>query len=126
MAYLDRRQNWGALMDEFEAWSRTLDSKLVLAALSKNSVPAAEYRAVKDVMDDPQLAHRKAFNEVTDAGGTFKVLNPAFRMSDSRTAAGPKAPVLGEHTLAVLRDAGFSADAIGALNVRAKSVETPK
>ena len=124
--YLDRRQNWGELMDEFEVWSKKLTSEQVLDVLGKNSVPAAEYRAVKDVMADPQLAHRKAFNAVADVGGTFKVLNPAFRMSDSRTAAGPRAPALGEHTRVVLQDAGFAADEINALHMRAKPGGAPQ
>lgn len=124
--YLDRRQNWGELMDEFEIWSKKRTSIDVLAALARNSVPAAEYRAVKDVMADPQLAHRKAFNEVADVGGSFKVLNPAFRMSDSRTAAGPRAPALGEQTHSVLQDAGFSTDEIKALHVCSKAGRSPQ
>ena len=113
--YLDRRANWGALMDEFEIWSKARASKDVLEALARNSVPSAEYRTVKDTMGDPQLAHRGAFSPVHDAGGSFKVLNPPFRMSASRTKAGERAPRLGEHTDHVLEAAGFSAVEIKAL-----------
>lgn len=106
--YLDRRNNWALLMDEFEAWSRTLTNAQVLAALEKAGVPAAAYRTVREAMADPQLVHRKSFNEVADAGGTFKALNPPFRLSASRTAAGPRAPALGEHTGDVLAEAGLT------------------
>jgi crotonobetainyl-CoA:carnitine CoA-transferase CaiB-like acyl-CoA transferase len=95
--YLDRRANWGDLMDEFEVWSTRLTSVECLEALARHNVPAAEYRTVKQVLADPQIAHRGALAEVGDAGGTFKVLNPPFRMTASRTRAGRRAPALGEH-----------------------------
>jgi CoA:oxalate CoA-transferase len=114
-AYLDRRANWSALMDEFEAWSTRLSCADCLAALQANSVPAAAYRTVRQAMADPQLAHRGAFSEVTDAGGTFQALNPPFHMSASAARAGARAAALGEHTRKVLSAAGFNADEIAAL-----------
>ncbi len=109
--YLDRRANWGTLMDEFETWSKGLSSAECLQVLDRNSVPAAAYRTVRQAMADPQLAHRGAFNEVRDAGGSFKALNPPFRMSASATTVGPRAPALGEHTRDVLGALGFAEDA---------------
>ncbi len=114
--YLDRRQNWGDLMDEFEAWSTRLSTAEVLEALAKNSVPAAAYRQVKDVLNDPQIAHRQALDEVKDAGGTFKVLKPPFRMSAADVSAGRFAARLGEHTETVLKQAGLTDSDIKALN----------
>jgi crotonobetainyl-CoA:carnitine CoA-transferase CaiB-like acyl-CoA transferase len=100
--YLDRRANWGALMDEFEVWSKTRTTTEVLAALERNTVPSAAYRTVAEAMADPQLAHRNAFTEVHDKGGTFKVLNPPFRMSQSRASAATFSAALGEHTEEIL------------------------
>ena len=100
--YLDRRANWGVLMDEFEAWSKGLFSAECLRVLARNSVPAAAYRSVREAMADPQLQHRGAFGEVADAAGSFKALNPPFRMSASATSVGGRAPALGEHTREVL------------------------
>jgi CoA:oxalate CoA-transferase len=100
--YLDRRTNWGVLMDEFEAWSKGLSSAECLRVLARNSVPAAAYRSVREAMADPQLRHRGAFGEVADAAGSFKALNPPFRMSASATSVGGRAPALGEHTREVL------------------------
>jgi crotonobetainyl-CoA:carnitine CoA-transferase CaiB-like acyl-CoA transferase len=104
--YLDRRNNWGTLLDEFEAWSRALSTKDCLKALDAAGVPASAYRTVREAMADPQMAHRDALAKVEDAGGTFKVLNPPFRMSGSATRAGPRAPALGEHTREALQEAG--------------------
>jgi crotonobetainyl-CoA:carnitine CoA-transferase CaiB-like acyl-CoA transferase len=113
--YLDRRNNWGDLMDEFEVWSKARSNAECLEALDKAGVPAAAYRTVKEAMADPQLAHRKAFNEVADGGGTFRALNPPFRMSASRTAAGPRVAALGEHTRDVLSSIGLTEAEIAAL-----------
>jgi CoA:oxalate CoA-transferase len=100
--YLDRRANWGLLMDEFEAWSKVHSSAACLSALERNSVPAAAYRTVREAVADPQLQHRGALGEVEDAGGTFKALNPPFRMSASATTVRRRAPGLGEHTREVI------------------------
>ncbi len=113
--YMDRRSNWSELMDEFEAWSKTHTSQDVLAALERNSVPAAAYRTVAKVMEDPQLAHRQAFTEVRDGGGTFKALNPPFRLSASATSTGDFSAALGQHTAEVLAEAGLGRDDIAAL-----------
>ena len=113
--YMDRRSNWAELMDELEQWSRTLPSKDVLAALDRSNVPASPYRTVQEVMGDPQLEHRHAFAEVADTSGTFKALNPPFRLSASETRAGAFAAALGEHTAEVLAEAGLASDEVARL-----------
>ena len=102
-------------MDEFEAWSSQLPSAECLAVLDRNNVPAAAYRTVRDALSDPQLAHRGAFSEVSDRGGSMKVLNPPFRMSASTVGAGAHVAALGEHTREVLAEAGLSDTEIDAL-----------
>ena len=110
--YADRRDNWKDLMEGIETWSRTLSTAQCLAALSQNGVPSSAYRTVAQALSDPQLAHRGALAEVADGGGTFKVMNLPFRMSENRVAAGRRAATLGEHTVAVLRESGLSEDEI--------------
>lgn len=106
--YLDRRNNWGAFMDEFEAWSKTLSTKDCLAVLDRTGVPASAYRTVREAMLDPQIEHRNAFATVKDAGGTFKALNMPFRMSGSDNACQPFCAELGEHSREVLARLGYS------------------
>ncbi len=113
--YIDRRGNWAELMDEFEAWSSQLSSVDCLDVLKRNNVPAAAYRTVREAMDDPQIAHRNAFADVQDAGGSMKVLGPPFKMSASDTAPGAWVASLGEHTREVLEQAGLSTEEIAAL-----------
>jgi crotonobetainyl-CoA:carnitine CoA-transferase CaiB-like acyl-CoA transferase len=113
--YPDRRANWGMLIDELELWSRQLPSAEVQAVFDRHGVPASPYRTVREAMADPQLEHRLSFAEVHDAGGSFRVLNPPFRLSAAQAAAQPHVAALGEHSAAVLAELGYSADEIAAL-----------
>jgi CoA:oxalate CoA-transferase len=112
--YNDRRGNWAGLMDGIETWSRTLSTADCLVTLNEYGVPSSAYRSVAEALADPQIAHRGALAEVEDDGGTFKVMNLPFRMSDTRVSAGPRAATLGEHTLTYLRDSGLTEDEIAA------------
>jgi crotonobetainyl-CoA:carnitine CoA-transferase CaiB-like acyl-CoA transferase len=110
--YSDRRENWADLMDGAERWSRTLTTDKCITELNGAGVPCSAYRTVAEAMNDPQIAHRGALSEVRDEGGTFKVLNLPFRMSGATVSAGKRMATLGEHTVALLREAGLSQDEI--------------
>src|SRR5438067_9825996 len=113
--YPDRRANWGQLIDELEVWSKELSSAEVQAIFDRHGVPSSPYRTVKQAMDDPQLAHRGSFTEIHDAGGTFRALNPPFRMSAAEAAAKPFVAALGEHTEPVLAELRYTPAEITAL-----------
>jgi crotonobetainyl-CoA:carnitine CoA-transferase CaiB-like acyl-CoA transferase len=110
--YSDRRENWAELMNGVETWSRTLTTEKCLAELNGHGVPCSSYRTVAEALRDPQVAHRGALSEVSDGGGTFKVLNLPFRMSATNVSAAKRMATLGEHTVALLRETGLSEDEI--------------
>jgi crotonobetainyl-CoA:carnitine CoA-transferase CaiB-like acyl-CoA transferase len=114
--YADRRLNWHLFMDELEHWSRQLATDECQAAFERFGVPSSRYRTVEEAMTDAQLAHRDAFTEVRDAAGTFLTLNPPFRFSDAPAAARPFASRLGEHSDAVLAEAGYTPHEIDAFH----------
>ena len=113
--YLDRRRHWGDLVDELELWSTELTTAEVQAIFDRHGVPSSPYRTVKEAMADPQLAHRHAFAEIADAGGSFLALNPPFRLSAAAVGAQPFAAALGEHTEPVLAELGYTPAEIAAL-----------
>jgi crotonobetainyl-CoA:carnitine CoA-transferase CaiB-like acyl-CoA transferase len=113
--YPDRRVNWGELIDELEAWSKQHTTREVQALFDRHGVPSSPYRSVREAMADPQLAHRQAFAEVHDAGGTFRALNPPFRFSGAEAAAVPYVVALGENTEEVLTELGYSPAEIAVL-----------
>jgi len=116
-AYSDRRNNWGLFIDELELWSTTLTTAECQAAFDAAGVPASPYRTVREVMADPQLAHREAFTEVQDKGGRFKVVNPPFRLSAARVQVSSFAADLSEHGREILELVGYTSDEIERLAV---------
>jgi len=119
--YNDRRANWGELIDELESWSKERTTEEVQALFDRHGVPSSPYRTVKAAMADPQLAHRRAFTDINDAGGTFQALNPPFRMSETPGAASPRVASLGEHTEELLAEIGYNRGQIADLVSPAKS-----
>jgi len=113
--YADRRTHWGELMEEVEGWSRPRSSAEVQRVFAAHGVPSSPYRTVKEAMADPQLAHRGAFTEVQDRGGSFLALNPPFRLSRTHAAAQPFVAALGEHSAALLAELGYGEAEIAAL-----------
>ena len=110
--YPDRRSNWGEFVDLLETWSTTMSTAECQAAFDAAGVPSSPYRTVQEVLADPQLAHRGALTEVNDKGGTFKVLNPPFRLSAAPVRVAGFAASLGEHTREILELAGYAAEEI--------------
>ncbi len=110
--FADRRDNWGHFIDLLEIWSTTLSTADCQAAFDATGVPASAYRTVKEVLADPQLAHRGALAEVHDKGGSFKVMNPPFRLSAAPVQVGRFSAGLGEHTREILERAGYAAEEI--------------
>jgi crotonobetainyl-CoA:carnitine CoA-transferase CaiB-like acyl-CoA transferase len=112
--YSDRRENWAALINGVEEWSRSVSTEKCLAALNDEGVPSSAYRTVAEALRDPQIAHRGALAKVEDGGGTFKVMNLPFRMSGATVSAAKRMSTLGEHTLSLLKESGLSEDEISA------------
>jgi crotonobetainyl-CoA:carnitine CoA-transferase CaiB-like acyl-CoA transferase len=113
--YPDRRRNWGELIEELEDWSRERSTEQVQAVFDRHGVPSSPYRTVKQAMTDPQIAHRGAFAEVHDAGGSFQALNPPFQLSVTPAAAAPSVASLGEHTEELLSEIGYTPEQISGL-----------
>jgi CoA:oxalate CoA-transferase len=110
--YPDRRSNWGHFVDVLETWSTTLTTADCQATFDAAGVPCSPYRTVKEVLADPQLAHRGALAEVEDKGGTFKVVNAPFRLSGASVQVARFAPLLGEQTREILELASYAAEEI--------------
>jgi len=111
----DRNANWATLLALTEEWTMERDAEEAEAILSRHGVPCARYRDLDEVLDDPQLAARGAFAQVSDGAGTFKVPNPPFHMSGSRVEARDYVARLGQDAGDVLAGIGVNADAVAAL-----------
>jgi CoA:oxalate CoA-transferase len=110
--YPDRRKHWGDFIDLLETWTTTLTTAECQIALDAAGVPSSPYRTVSEVLADPQLAHRGALAEVRDAGGSFKVVNPPFRLSAAPVQVASFVATLGQHSREILESAGYAGEEI--------------
>ncbi|SOZ16947.1 putative caiB/baiF CoA-transferase family protein [Cupriavidus taiwanensis] len=120
---LERNDGRVARVDEIDAaiadWTRTQTVESALAVLRDAQVPSGRIYTVKDIAEDPHYRARGVIESVTSAGGlTVEVPGVVPKLSASPGAIHDRAPALGEHTDAVLRQAGFDDAAIADLRAR--------
>jgi len=111
-----RAQRATELDEAIGAWTRTLDSVAVLAALREADVPAGRIYNAGDIAHDPHYRARDMIQEITSARG-LKVEMPGIvpKLSTHPGAIRHRAPTLGEHTDAVLRGVGLDDEALRTL-----------
>ena len=103
-----RFRNREALIAEIEAVTTTKPVDHWLAAFQEAGVPCAPIQHFGQVFNDPHLLARDFFWDAPHSrAGMVRQLGSPMRLSDTPVRRGPAAPVFGEHSEAVLREAGF-------------------
>lgn len=98
------------------AWTRTLPSADLLAALHAAAVPAGLVFTPADMAADPHFAFREALVEVEDPEvGPLLMPAPAPRLSRTPSTVRWAGPRLGQHTEQVLQQAGLTEPDVAAL-----------
>lgn len=85
------------------------------ARLTAADVPCATVLSISEIVEHPQLAHREVLTEVDTPFGVTRVPGPPFLLAEGGGAVKSCAPRLGQHTDAILHEAGFDDDAIARL-----------
>lgn len=80
--------------------------------LDRNSVPAAEVYDIDDVVNDPQIKHRRL---ITSSGSKIPRLTSPIRFDRPGKRMNNLAPQLGQDTRKVLRELGYSNEDISRL-----------
>ena len=108
----------GALLDDAFALRTTAEWLSILAAAR---VAAAEPRPAQASAFLANPEHQRCGRAAElrdDAGGWVREVGTLFRVSDAELPPHRGAPALGEHTEAILTDAGYSATRVDALRER--------
>jgi formyl-CoA transferase len=102
-----------------EAWTGTLGLDVALDKLTAASVPSGRIYSAKDIAEDPHYRARGVIEKVRSADG-LEVDVPGIipKLSGNPGEIHARGPTLGEHTDAVLGQAGLTAEDITALKAK--------
>lgn len=92
-------------------------SDLVLLRMRENGIPVGEVRSVGSALSSVEAAARGAIvSAASDSLGEIRMVQSPLRLSHTPIRAATPPPMLGEHTVPVLRDVlGLESDAINQL-----------
>jgi crotonobetainyl-CoA:carnitine CoA-transferase CaiB-like acyl-CoA transferase len=111
-----RVENQDALRPLLAERLRTQPRRHWLDGLKQAGVPCGGVRDLAEVLSDPQLQERMMVLPMTHPNaGPIQVLGVPVKMAGTPGSVRTPAPVLGQHTRAVLGDLGYGADRIAAM-----------
>jgi len=89
-----------------EQWTESKTIKEITAFLKARQIPCAPLYSVKDVVEDPHIAGaRKMIRDVQHPlAGNIKVIGSPINLSETPPEIYSPAPLLGEHTVSILKD----------------------
>ena len=97
----------------------------LLETLLPAGMPCSAVNSVRDLPDNPQVRARNSIVEYDYPGlGSIKTATNPIKLSDAPFEVRRLAPRVGEHTVEIMRDVGYSDAEIAALR-DAKAVGAP-
>ncbi len=121
-----RHAHRDVLIPLLEMETKKLGTADVIARLERVGVPCAPIANFGAVFTDEHLAARDFFWDAPHcAAGAVRQLGSPLRLSRTPPRRGAAGPMLGEHTRAVLREAGYTDDQVDALVAARAAGEIP-
>jgi crotonobetainyl-CoA:carnitine CoA-transferase CaiB-like acyl-CoA transferase len=114
-----RRRNYAALEQTLAPTFTEKTRDEWLKILEAHDVPAVALYNVAEVLDDPQVRHLGAVEEVEHpSAGTLRFVRGPVRFQDLGQETSTPPPLLGEQSDKILSELGYGAAAIGDLRTR--------
>lgn len=113
-----RKLNYVECEQAVTDWTMTMEAAEVERLMLNQRLASAKIATIKDVAENPQLAHRGHFGEVEHPiQGKIPMAGPALRFSEMLPRDTQRIPLAGEHNDAVLMDwLGYDANQLETLN----------
>ena len=121
-----RNAHVAELYADMVAITRTLSTEQLLALCREHDIPATRIYHIDELLEHPHLKAVGMFQpQQHPSVGPIVAVRPATKFARTPAELALPAPELGQHSAAVLREAGFSADEIAALR-RLHIIPTPE
>lgn len=109
----ERIHDFGPWLDAIGEVMQRFTTEELLSRLDAVGVPFGPVKTVREFAEDPQARHnRTIFDAEHPEAGTLRYVRYPGHLSETPAALYRHPPRLGEHSVEVLRDAGYSADTI--------------
>jgi crotonobetainyl-CoA:carnitine CoA-transferase CaiB-like acyl-CoA transferase len=114
-----RRQNFASLEETLAPTFKTRTREEWLQRLEARDVPVGPLHDIAQALADPQVSHLKLTEEVEHSVvGKMKFVGPPVRYSNFTEERSLPPPLVGEHTVALLRELGYLDEAIDDLRAQ--------
>jgi crotonobetainyl-CoA:carnitine CoA-transferase CaiB-like acyl-CoA transferase len=84
--------------------------------LTKADVPCAAIWPISEIVHHPQLEHRDVLQHVGSTNGDLTLVGSGFKLANGSGSIDAPPPLLGEHTDAILAEAGYDGREIAAMH----------